>query len=150
MRNERVSVNPHKGRPATRHGGTWGDNTCNSYTFLNSALGPGRASPPGKDPRYRWLGGPQSRSGRRGHEKNPVTQPGIEPRPSAVRYYTDSSYTRSCEMAYAIKTHGGQRRTASGSSSSSSQVWRRRPTYRVATHAKSLQYGSCKASMITW
>jgi hypothetical protein len=62
--------------PATCHGGTWGERSYSSYTFLTSALDggewwasrPGRALPRGKDPRNpldRRLGGPQSRSGRR-------------------------------------------------------------------------------------
>jgi hypothetical protein len=40
------------------------------------------ALPPGKKPRYpldRRLGGPQSRSGRGGEEKNSQPAPGIEP-----------------------------------------------------------------------
>jgi hypothetical protein len=39
------------------------------------------ALPPGKEPRYpldRRLGGPQSRSGRGGEEKNSQSPPGIE------------------------------------------------------------------------
>jgi hypothetical protein len=67
-----------KGDPlhATRHGGACGERRYRS-SFSTSALNggewsasrPGRALPPGKDPRYpldRRLGGPQSRSGRRG------------------------------------------------------------------------------------
>jgi hypothetical protein len=63
--------------PATRHGGVWGGRRYSSYSFLTSALDggewsasrPGRALPPGKDLQYPLdirLGGPQSRSGRRG------------------------------------------------------------------------------------
>jgi hypothetical protein len=62
---------------ATRHGGACGERRYSSYPFLTSALDggewsasrPGRALPPGKEPRYpldRRLGGPQSRSGCRG------------------------------------------------------------------------------------
>jgi hypothetical protein len=79
--------------PATRHGGAWGERRCSSYSFLTSALDEGewsasrpcRALPPGKGPRYplyRRLGGPQSRSGRRGGDRTPVVQ-------SVVRHYTD-------------------------------------------------------------
>jgi hypothetical protein len=68
----------HKSKcPATHHGGAWGERRYSSYSFTTSALDggewsasrPGRALPPGKDPRYplyRRLGGPQSRSGHRG------------------------------------------------------------------------------------
>jgi hypothetical protein len=66
-----------KSNPATRHSGAWGERRYISYSFLTSALDggkwsasrPGRALPPGKDPRYplyRRLCGPQSRSGHRG------------------------------------------------------------------------------------
>jgi hypothetical protein len=40
------------------------------------------ALPPGKEPQYpldRWLGGPQSRSGRGDEEKNSQPPPEIEP-----------------------------------------------------------------------
>jgi hypothetical protein len=43
---------------------------------------PAALYPRGKDPRYpldRRLGGPQSRSGQRFWEKNPLPLPGIEP-----------------------------------------------------------------------
>jgi hypothetical protein len=54
-----------------------GERRYSSYSYLTSALDggewsasrPGRALPPGKESRYslyRWLGGPQSRSGSRG------------------------------------------------------------------------------------
>jgi hypothetical protein len=55
------------------------------------------ASPPGKEPRYplyRRLGGPQSRSGRGGEEKNSQPLPGLEPpiiQPVAQRYTTELS-----------------------------------------------------------
>jgi hypothetical protein len=42
---------------------------------------------PGKGPPvplYRWLGGPQSRSGHTGYRKNPLPLPGIEPRSSSL------------------------------------------------------------------
>jgi hypothetical protein len=63
--------------PSARHGGAWGGEEVQLYSFLTSALDGGewsasrpcRALPWGKDPRYplnRRLGGPQSRSGRRG------------------------------------------------------------------------------------
>jgi hypothetical protein len=51
--------------------------------------------PPGKEPWYlldRRLGGPQSRSGRSGEEKNSQPLPGLEPpiiRPIAQRYTTE-------------------------------------------------------------
>jgi hypothetical protein len=53
------------------------------------------ALPPGKDPGYlidRRLGGPQSRSGRGGEEKNSQPLPGLEPpiiQPVAQRYTTE-------------------------------------------------------------
>jgi hypothetical protein len=80
-----------KSCPATRYEGAWGESRYSSYSFLTSALHggewsvsrPDRALPPGKVPRYplyRRLGGPQSRSGRRDHKKNPLPLSGIEPR----------------------------------------------------------------------
>jgi hypothetical protein len=48
-----------------------------------------RFTPGGKSPRYplyRRLGGPQSRSGRRGKRKNPLPLSGIEPRPLIRQY----------------------------------------------------------------
>jgi hypothetical protein len=47
-----------KSRPATRHGGAWGERMYSSYSFTTSALDgdewsasrPGRALPPGKGP----------------------------------------------------------------------------------------------------
>jgi hypothetical protein len=63
--------------PAKRHVVAKRERRYSSYSFLTSVLdggewsasGPGRALPPGKDPRYsldRRLGGPQSLSGHRG------------------------------------------------------------------------------------
>jgi hypothetical protein len=71
------SVSDSKSCPATCHGGTSRERRYSSYSYyFTSALDrgewsasrPGRALPPG-DPRYPLdgrLGGPQSRSGRRG------------------------------------------------------------------------------------
>jgi hypothetical protein len=77
-----------------------GDRRYSSYSFLTSAPEGGGVSgqhhapaalyPRGKSPRYplyRRLGGPQSRSGRRGYRKNPRDRtPAVE---SRVRHYTD-------------------------------------------------------------
>jgi hypothetical protein len=79
-----------------------GDRRYSSYSFLTSALEggewsashPGRALPPGKEPRYplyRRLGGPQSRSGCRGLEEKFCASvmdrtPAVQ---SVVRYCTD-------------------------------------------------------------
>jgi hypothetical protein len=66
-----------KSSPATRHEGKCGERRYSSYSYLTSALdgvsgqrhAPAALYPRGKDPLYpldRRLGGPQSRSGRRG------------------------------------------------------------------------------------
>jgi hypothetical protein len=64
------------------------------------------ALPPGKEPRYpldRRLGGPQSRSGHGGEEKNSQLPPGIEPcnpgRPAPILVAiptTDNEYNNMC------------------------------------------------------
>jgi hypothetical protein len=49
----------------------------------SSASHPGRCTPEERAPDTHWrLGGPQSRSGHCGVEKNLLPLPGIEPRPS--------------------------------------------------------------------
>jgi hypothetical protein len=84
-----------KSCPATRHGGAWGERRICSYSFSTSALDAGlsgqRHAPAALYPRERSrryplnrrLGGPQSRSGRRGWKKNPLPLSGIEPRSSS-------------------------------------------------------------------
>jgi hypothetical protein len=75
---------------APRHEGVLGEWMYNSTHSLTSALDGGEWSaslsghftPQGKRPWYtlcRRLGGPQSRSGRGGEEKNSQPPPGIEP-----------------------------------------------------------------------
>jgi hypothetical protein len=89
---------------APSHEGVLGELRYSS-TFLTSALGEDEwsASPPshythqGKSPCYsldRWLGGPQSRSGRGGEENNSQPLPGLELpiiQPVAQRYTTEPS-----------------------------------------------------------
>jgi hypothetical protein len=66
--------------------GEWRYNSTHSLTSVLdggewSASRPGRFTPRGKSPWYpldRRLGGPQTRSGRSGEEKNSQTPPGIE------------------------------------------------------------------------
>jgi hypothetical protein len=66
-----------KSHSTARHGDAWGERRYSSYSFLTSALdgvsgqhhAPAALYPRGKDPRYplyRRLGGPQSRSERKG------------------------------------------------------------------------------------
>jgi hypothetical protein len=59
---------------------------------------PAALYPRGKSPRYplyRRLGGPQTRSGRRGYRKNPLPLWGIEPRPSSQQ--SDTALTELLE-----------------------------------------------------
>jgi hypothetical protein len=97
----------------------WGERMYSSYSFLTSALDggewsasasrPGRALPPGKEPRYpldRRLGGPQSRSGRRGEKKN-LPLSGIEPRspdrPARSQTLYCLRYRGSLDLSYISK-----------------------------------------------
>jgi hypothetical protein len=71
-----------------------GERMCSSYSYLTSALdgiSGQRQAPaalyPFRYPVDKRLGGPQSRSGRRGWKKNPFTLPGIEPRSSSPTLY---------------------------------------------------------------
>jgi hypothetical protein len=85
------------------HAGDKGKRRYSSYSFLTSALDkgewsashPGHALSLGKDPQYSldWrLGGPQSRSGHRGHRKNPMSLLGIEPWLSSSPVCTQTLY----------------------------------------------------------
>jgi hypothetical protein len=62
--------------------------------------------PQGKRPRYPWdwsLGGPQSRPGHGGEEKNSQSLPGLEPpiiQPAAQRYTTELSRLIEAHLTY--------------------------------------------------
>jgi len=66
-------------------------------SFTHQKLYPG-----GKEPQYpldRRLGGPQSRAGRGGEEKNSQLPPGIEPPNSVASSYTDWAVPRAFNWA---------------------------------------------------
>jgi hypothetical protein len=68
---------------------------------------PAALHPREKDPRYpldRRLGGPQSRSGRRGLKKNPLPLSGIEPRSPDRPARSQTLYCLSYRGSYTVRT----------------------------------------------